>query len=127
MILIDTDVMVDVLRRYEPAIGWLESLGSKEIGLPGLVAMELIQGCRDLNDQQRVQSFVSMFSIYWPSDIDCERAFMDFAAHRLANGLGLLDSLIAETAIGRGAVLVTFNGKHYGVIRELQTLRPYSK
>ena len=127
MLLIDTDVMVDVLRRRDTAIDWLESLGSEEIGLPGLVAMELLQGCRNSIEQQRVQNFISRFPIYWPSDADCERAFSDFAVHHLASSLGILDSLIAETAIGRSAVLVTFNDKHYSVITALQIRRPYLK
>jgi predicted nucleic acid-binding protein len=36
MILLDTDVMIDVLRRYPPAVAWLESLGNEEIRLPVL-------------------------------------------------------------------------------------------
>jgi predicted nucleic acid-binding protein len=47
MILLDTDVMVDILRGYEPARQWLESATSQEIGVPGLVAMELLQGCQN--------------------------------------------------------------------------------
>ncbi len=46
MILIDTDVMVDILRRHGPAVAWLDSLGTAAVGIPGLVAMELLQGCR---------------------------------------------------------------------------------
>ena len=38
MILLDTDVMVDVLRGYEPAIAWLTAVSDSEIGVPGLVA-----------------------------------------------------------------------------------------
>jgi predicted nucleic acid-binding protein len=34
MILLDTDVMVDILRGYEPAKVWLES--ADEIGVSGL-------------------------------------------------------------------------------------------
>jgi len=45
MILLDTDVMIDVLRGYDPAVTWLQRLQYQEIGLPGLVAMELLQGC----------------------------------------------------------------------------------
>ena len=44
MILVDTDVMVDIVRRHAPALAWLDSLGAERIGLPGLVAMELLQG-----------------------------------------------------------------------------------
>jgi hypothetical protein len=46
MILVDTDVMVDIMRRHSPAVAWLDSLGAEEVGIPGLVAMELLQGCR---------------------------------------------------------------------------------
>lgn len=34
MILLDTDVMVDLLRQYPPAVTWLDSLGEEEIILP---------------------------------------------------------------------------------------------
>jgi predicted nucleic acid-binding protein len=54
MICVDTDVMIDILRCYEPAMAWLRSLGSEELALPGLVAMELLQGCRNRAEQQRV-------------------------------------------------------------------------
>jgi len=41
MILVDTDVMVDVMRRHSPAIAWLDSLGPEAMGIPGLVAPSL--------------------------------------------------------------------------------------
>lgn len=51
MIFLDTDVMIDLLRQYPPATAWLNSLGAEEIVLPGFVAMELIQVCRDKAEQ----------------------------------------------------------------------------
>jgi hypothetical protein len=35
--------------------------------------------------------------------------------------------LIAATAIGQGATLVTFNVKHYRAIQGLSTEQPYSR
>jgi predicted nucleic acid-binding protein len=49
----------------------------------------------------------------------------DFAAFHLSNYLGLLDALIAHTAVGLNEPLATFNVKHYGVIAGLQMLQPY--
>jgi predicted nucleic acid-binding protein len=40
MILMDTDVAIDILRGRPPAIAWLQALGSAPLGLPGLVVME---------------------------------------------------------------------------------------
>ena len=46
MILLDTDVMVDINREYQLTIEWFASL--EEVpALPGIVVLELINGCRD--------------------------------------------------------------------------------
>jgi len=47
MILLDSDIAIDFLRRYPPSVRWLESLGDQLIALPGYVAMELMQGCNN--------------------------------------------------------------------------------
>jgi predicted nucleic acid-binding protein len=122
--LLDTDVLVDFLRGHAPAVQWLTTY-SLPIAIPGLVAMELIQGCRDLSEQQRVERELAKFAIHWPTTIDCERAYRDYIAQRLAAGLGILDSLNAQTAVGRGEPLATFNVRHYGAIAALQTVQPY--
>jgi hypothetical protein len=56
MILLDTDVMVDILRGYQPAIEWLTSVSDQEISLPGLVVMEILQGCQSAREQKRVEN-----------------------------------------------------------------------
>jgi predicted nucleic acid-binding protein len=125
MILLDTDVMIDVVRRYAPAVAWLSSLGSEAIGVPGLVAMELLQGCRNREEQQRMENTLRPYALYWPSQDDCERAFDDFATYHLSHNLGVLDALIAETAAGLNMELASFNDRHYRVVRYLKTIQPY--
>ena len=122
--LLDTDVMVDFLRGYPPAVAWLTA-SPLPIALPGIVAMELIQGCRNLAEQQGVEREIQRFALSWPSVADCQRAYHDFAAFYLSHNLGLLDALIAHTAVGLNEPLATFNIKHYGVISALQTIQPY--
>lgn len=63
MILLDTDVMVDLLRQYPPAVAWLDSLGEEEIVLPGFVVMELIQGCRTRAEQEKVERELGAYSV----------------------------------------------------------------
>jgi hypothetical protein len=55
------------------------------------------------------------------------RAYGSFAKYRLSHNIGLLDSLIAETAAGLGVPLATFNDQHYRVFGGLQLLQPYSR
>ena len=47
MILLDTDIMIDVLRQYPPALEWLKTLSDEEMILSGFVVMELILGLLD--------------------------------------------------------------------------------
>ena len=49
MILLDSDVMIDLLRQHLPAMKWFDALDDEEeLLLPGYVVMELIQGCRNI-------------------------------------------------------------------------------
>jgi predicted nucleic acid-binding protein len=125
MIVLDTDVAVDLLRNHPLAVAWLQGLGRAPLGLPGLVVMELLQGCQNKAEQQRVEQFCRPYALAWPSEADCQRALQDFAAYHLSHNLGLLDALIAHTAVGLNETLATFNVKHYGVIAGLKIIQPY--
>ncbi|MCR4418736.1 MAG: PIN domain-containing protein [Clostridia bacterium] len=127
MIVVDTDVMVDVLRGYPPAVAWLESLGDAEIVLPGSVAMELIQGCRNSHEQRRLEERVAPYAVLWPEPEGCDQALATFARLHLSSNVGVLDVLIAQTAIGLRTPLYTFNAKHYRDIEGLKTVEPYSR
>lgn len=125
MILLDTDVMIDVLRGYEPAIQWLQAAKNDEIGLPGLVAMELLQGCQTKREQRKLEKQLTLFSLFWADEKECLRAFEDFSVYHLSHRLGLLDTLIAATVRGAVAELATFNTKHYGALKDIKTIQPY--
>ncbi len=125
MILLDTDVAIDLLRGFAPAVAWLQGLGTTPIGLPGLVLMELVQGCQNKAEQLKVERFCRPHLLLWPTPGDCERALTDFVSFHLTHGVGLLDVLIGHTAVGRNEPLATFNVKHYQVISGPATIQPY--
>ncbi len=127
MILLDTDIMIDLSRKYPPAIAWLGSLGDEEIALPGFVVMELIQGCRNKLEQEKVEKALTPYSVVWPSLKTCDEALSVFSRYYLSHSLGLLDALIGETAVVLNLPLHTFNQKHYAAIPNLKTVQPYAK
>jgi len=127
MMLLDTDVMADIIRQFPPSVAWSRALDRDAAGLPGLVGMELVQGCRNREEQRHLEALLRPFILYWPTEADCERAYNDFATYHLSHGLGILDALIAETAVGLGATLATFNTKHYRAITALQVVEPYER
>jgi predicted nucleic acid-binding protein len=127
MILLDTDVMIDILRQFPPALSWLDSLGDEEIVLPGFVIMELIQGCRNKAEQEKVESALAGYGVTWPSPETCEEALSVFISYYLSHGLGILDALMGQMAMTLGLPLHTFNQKHYAAIPNLKTIQPYEK
>jgi predicted nucleic acid-binding protein len=127
MILLDTDVMIDLLRKYPPAVVWLNSLGEEEIILPGFVVMELIQGCRNKAEQEKVERDLGVYGVAWPLPEACDEALSVFARYHLSHGLGVLDTLIGQMAVALNLPLYTFNQKHYAAIPDLKTVQPYKK
>jgi predicted nucleic acid-binding protein len=123
-LVLDSDVLVDFLGGFPPAVAWLTGY-TAPIGVPGLVALQLLQGCRNLAEQQQVERELQRFTIYWPTMADCQRAYRDFSAYHLSDGLEILDVLSCHTALGLNEPLATFHAKHYGVIGGLQTVQPY--
>jgi len=128
MILLDSDVMIDLLRQYPPAMRWFDTLDEdEEVALSGYVVMELIQGCRNKVEQEHLQRELATYGIVWLSPEDCDRALDVFARYRLSHSAGLLDVLIGQTAVALDVPLCTFNEKHYGFIPGLRTIQPYGK
>ena len=54
MLLLDTDVCVDIARGYPPALEWYDQLPAPA-ALPGLVVLELLRGCRNTREMQRMR------------------------------------------------------------------------
>lgn len=127
MILLDTDVVIDVLRQYLPALTWLDSLDGEEIVLPGFVVMELIQGSKNREQQEKIEALLKGYSVAWPSPETCNQALSVFASYYLSHSLGILDALIGQMAVALDLPLYTFNQKHYEAVPSLRTIQPYEK
>jgi predicted nucleic acid-binding protein len=126
MLLLDTDVLIDVQRGHAPAVDWFSGLDELP-SVPGVVVMELIQDSRNAREIRQALKLVAPFPVVWPTESDCERALSDFTTYHLSHSLGLLDSLIAACAIGRSATLCTFNTKHFRPVPGLSLTEPYSR
>lgn len=125
MELIDTDVLIDVQRGLASAADWFAT--DRDVGIPGFVVMELVQDARNSDEVQKALALVDGLEVVWPSEEECQTALEQFSTLHLSHGLGLLDALIAATAVGHGGVLNTFNERHYRMFPGLTTVRPYGR
>jgi predicted nucleic acid-binding protein len=126
MALVDTDVLIDMLRDHPPTVEWLANL-VEEPEVPGFVAMELYNGCHSKKEADGVTKMLREFSIVWPSPAECDNAQRYFAVLKLSHNLGMMDALIAACAVERSATLYTFNIKHFRPYPGLTVEPPYSK
>jgi predicted nucleic acid-binding protein len=110
-----------------PAVQWLNNLNDTPIVISGFAVMELIQGCRSQADQRRVMKLIESYEVHWLDAEGCDQAPALFAAYRLSHNLGMIDALIAQTAIGLEVPLATFNQKHYTAVPRLKTVQPYRR
>ena len=125
--LVDTDVLIDILRGTAAAQSWLASTPTTTFAIPGVVAMELVMGCRNQVELRRVQQLLTTFSIAWPEAAEFAQAYDLLATHRLTTGLSIPDCLIAAMAVTRATTLYTFNQRHFRVIPGLDVQEPYAR
>jgi len=128
MILLDSDVMIDLFREFPPAKEWFDSIDNSEaMALSGFVVMELIQGCKNKLQLEKLQRDLAFYETVWLDPEDCEQALDVFAKYYLSHSTGLVDVLVVMTAVSFDVPLYTFNEKHYQFISGLKTIQPYSK
>lgn len=124
---LDTDVLVDCLRGMPSALEWLTNNASEAFQVPGIVAMELLVGCRDRTDLVRTRRFLDALDVVWPEASEFALAFELLADHHLSSSLGIPDCLIEAMALSRSSRLHTFNLRHYGVVQGLNVESPYTR
>lgn len=128
MILIDSDVAIDLLRGFNNSQDWLFKLPeTEEVMLSGYSVVELLEPTKNKIRQQEIQRFTSRFRLLWPSPESSQLALELWAKYRLSHGVGPFDALIGCTALDYGIPLCTFNKKHFRVIPGLNLLQPYSR
>jgi predicted nucleic acid-binding protein len=120
LVLLDTDVTIEVQRGRAAAAAWLGSRHS-EVAIPAPVALELLIGSRDSKERARTRRILPRFEVEEAQPSDSATAQMLIVAHSLACGLGLPDYLIAAQALTRQSTLYTFNREHYASVPELDS------
>jgi len=120
--LVDTAIVIDVLRGTPAAIAFIRTLPSPP-NLSVVSISELRDGQRGASEARRIDAFLAATILHdvTPDIAAISGEFM--RRFRKSHGLTTPDALIAATAVHHGLELVTLNLKHFPMFPGLQ--RPY--
>jgi len=124
LLLIDTDVLIDYLREQEQAAAYLESL-VEQVLISTVTVAELYAGVREGEERTALDAFIQAFEVVPVNVAIAIKGGLFRRDYGKSHGTGLADALIAASAEVRGAELVTLNGKHFPMLKNV--IIPYVK
>lgn len=124
--LIDTTIFIDLFRGKNPAKQYLLDL-KEAIKISRVVQMELVFGSRSKREMSLIKKQLASLGV---EIIEVDSEISKLAGKLLeekfhSNGLGIMDAIIAATAISQGEKLATHNIKHFQFIDQMKVAPPY--
>jgi len=125
--LLDTTVLVDVIRKEEAALDYIDSTRKAESSLPLSIVtkMELIVGCRDKAEVQKMEKLLADYDVLDVTPLISRKAYELIVRFSKSHGMAIPDALITATALVENAVLVTSNVRHFSMVDGLRLEKPY--
>jgi len=109
--LLDTNIIVDLLRGHKPAQEWIAT--QQQPGISRAVWLEVLQGAQDGKAQRLIIKLLNEFDLVEFALSDFEGATKQLIRHNLSNSVHAFDCLIAAPCQRLQLPLYTQNLKHF--------------
>jgi predicted nucleic acid-binding protein len=109
--LLDTNVVIDLLRAWPPALDWLAD--SQGLGVSSPVWLEVLQGAPNKAEQRRAYELLTRFALIEPLPTDFAWAIQAILKYGLSQHILGMDALIAAPCARLRIPLYTHNLKHF--------------
>ena len=86
--------------------------------------MEILQGARNRQEQTTLIAQLNRYELVLLDAGDAIQALTWFETYRLSHGVGIMDCLIAASALRISKPFYTFNVRHYGSFTALAAQEP---
>jgi tRNA(fMet)-specific endonuclease VapC len=118
MVILDSNVLIEILKGNQNTIHRVQIL-NEELAVSSISVMELYYGARNKKEVNKIEKFVSLFTIlHLNTDISI-KAVQLIERYAKSHTLDIPDSLIASTALVYNAKLFTYNSKDFRFIDKL--------
>ena len=124
--IVDSDIVINFLHGNPSAAAFIQTLTDTGAAQTHpVVAAEVYAGARNAVELRLYQDAIRAFRYVPASATDIEASIDLLLAHRLRDGVGWPDCLIAATCIRQGLPLATLNTRHFRVFKGLRLVQPY--
>ncbi|MDX2078692.1 MAG: PIN domain-containing protein [bacterium] len=121
--LLDSTVIVHLLRHYNPALNWFDA--SQTFGISSITWMEIVVGVTNKQNMRETLEFLDGFDIYFITQDDQLWAQEQLKRLRFSHHTGMNDCLIASVAYRLQTTLYTHNLKHMTPLIGKLAVKPY--
>jgi predicted nucleic acid-binding protein len=121
--LLDTAIVVDLLRSHAPAQEWLAR--QENLGVSPIVWLEIIEDSKNLRAQGQAIRLLRHFERIELAPADAEWGIRQALRFRLSHNVDALDCLIASSSYRLNVPLYTHNLKHFVPMVGDLAQRPY--
>lgn len=122
MILVDTDVLIEILdkdsKKGEAALKKIEE-AKEDITLTSLNLHEILFGLYKYANNSKIEKILLLDVTDFTKNDAALSAKLEVKAEKKGNKVPRFDAMIAAVAINRGFRLFTFNKKHFEVFEDL--------
>jgi len=118
-ILLDTNIVVELLRKSPTAAAWFEGLDERP-AISAVSLLELYAGTRSQRDERDVVAVRQQLTCLPINEDIGERAGALMRHYGKSHGMDIPDALIAATAEHHGLRLATLNVKHFPMFPKLK-------
>lgn len=122
--LLDTTILVDLLRQYEPAHQWYAR--QSDLGVSAMVWVELLQGSVNRQAQEKALRLLNSLDYIEVEKADFAWAIEALVKFALSHNIAGADALIAATSRRLDVPLYTRNLKHFKPLIGERAQSPYS-
>jgi predicted nucleic acid-binding protein len=121
VILLDTNVLIEILKGNEKTIQVVESL-NVTLCISSITVMELYYGALNKAEIKKLERFTMLFKVLHLNEEVSMQATELIKTYAKSHTLDIPDSLIAATAVKNELTLFTYNTKDFKYINHIKLL-----
>jgi len=121
MIVLDTNILIEILKGNDETIKKVESL-TDSLSISSISVMELYYGALNKVELNKLEKFVSLFNIIHLNENISKSSTKLIKHYAKSHNLDIPDSLIASTVLENDATLLTYNVKDFKYIEGMKLL-----